>query len=109
MSAEEHIKVTGNPREARTYWLQALRLRAGSAATYILIAVEWQTQRALRIVNFRSARELAEALTDANAYESEDQLTTATHALDSDRSSFVIGECVLTGDQLDAIGLKQWE
>ena len=101
-----NVTVMGNPVEGRAYYLQMMRLRAGSAATYILIAVDWQTQGALRLVNFDSAAAIAKALAEAGALESDDQQHKIIAALNSDHSSFVLRDVALIGEQLDALGLR---
>jgi hypothetical protein len=70
----------------------------GSAATYVLIAIDWQTQGALRIVHFGSAQQLADAIWGAHSRLGNEQRQAMIAALDSDHSSFVLRDVVLTGD-----------
>ena len=104
-----NVTPMGNPVEGRTYYLQMMRWRAGSAATYVLIAIDWRTQGALRIVHFTSAQAIADALARPGALVSNEQRQAMLAALDSEHSSFVIRDIMLAGEQLDTIGLRPLE
>jgi hypothetical protein len=103
-----NVTPLGNLIEGREYYLLMSRWRAGSAATYVLMGIDWQSQKALHHVHFASAQTLADALAAVDAFESDDQRQAMLAALDSENSNYVLRGVVLAGDQLDALGLRPW-
>lgn len=95
-----------NPIEARSYYLQVMKWRAGSAATYVVMAIDWRNQRASQPLHFDSAQELDAAMEKASAYRCDQDRRAMLSNLESEQHHmYVMRDVILTGEQLDALGI----